>query len=160
MFPISASPPASFSLSLPLPSASSSLPAASLITQQRNNLYFVSLPEKGGDPAAPSGTATLLRLHPSHRTCLRQLPPYGWATDFGHFQLPWCDGRCVQDPGTYSPRHSDSRLLAIPASCSRVADCSPNWDVIFGVRSTSRLRFPLLRHCSTCVAQAIRGMMI
>ena len=50
----------------------------------------------------------------------------GWVTDFGRYQLPWCDGRCVQDPGTYSPRHSDSRLLAIPASCSRVADCSPN----------------------------------
>ena len=50
----------------------------------------------------------------------------GWVTDFGHYQLPWCDGRCVQDPGTYSPRHSDSRLLAIPASCSRVADYNPN----------------------------------
>ena len=31
-----------------------------------------------------------------------------------------------QDPGTYSPQHSDLRLLAIPASCSRVADYSPN----------------------------------
>ena len=50
----------------------------------------------------------------------------GWVTDFGHFRLPWCDGRCVQDPGTYSPRHSDPRLLAIPASCSRVADYNPN----------------------------------
>ena len=50
----------------------------------------------------------------------------GWVTGFGHFRLPWCDGRCVQDPGTYSPRHSDSRLLAIPASCSRVADYNPN----------------------------------
>ena len=84
----------------------------------------------------------------------------GWVTDFGRYQLPWCDGRCVQDPGTYSPRHSDSRLLAIPASCSRVADYSPNWDVIFGICSPSRVRFPLLRHCSTCVAQIIRGMMI
>ena len=37
--------------------------------------YLFSL--KGGDPAAPSDTATLLRLHPSHRYCLRQLPPYG-----------------------------------------------------------------------------------
>ena len=36
------------------------------------------------------------------------------------------DGRCVQDPGTYSPQHSDLRLLAIPASCSRVADYNPN----------------------------------
>ena len=26
-------------------------------------------------------------------------------TDFGHSQLPWRDGRCVQGPGTYSPRH-------------------------------------------------------
>ena len=66
-----------------------------------------------------------------------------WITDFGHYQLPWCDGRCVQDPGTYSPRHSDSRLLAIPASCSRVADCNPNWDVIFGICSHSHVRFPL-----------------
>ena len=27
----------------------------------------------------------------------------------------------VQGPGTYSPRHADPRLLAIPASCRRVA---------------------------------------
>ena len=58
-----------------------------------------------------------------------------WATGFGHFRLPWCDGRCVQDPGTYSPQHSDLRLLAIPASCSRVADYSPNWDGLFEIRS-------------------------
>jgi len=30
---------------------------------------------KGGDPATPSGTATLLRLHPSHQPCLRCPPP-------------------------------------------------------------------------------------
>ena len=30
---------------------------------------------KGGDPAAPSGTATLLRLHPPYRAYLRQWPP-------------------------------------------------------------------------------------
>ena len=28
--------------------------------------------QKGGDPAAPSGTTTLLRLHPPHGTCLRR----------------------------------------------------------------------------------------
>ena len=32
---------------------------------------------KGGDPAAPSDTATLLRLHPSHWYYLRRLPPCG-----------------------------------------------------------------------------------
>src|SRR5690606_42098573 len=31
----------------------------------------------GGNPAAPSGTATLLRLSPSHRVHLRPLPPRG-----------------------------------------------------------------------------------
>ena len=41
-------------------------------------------------------------------------------------QLPWCDGRCVQSPGTYSPRRADPRLLAIPPSWSRVADSNPN----------------------------------
>ena len=27
------------------------------------------------------------------------------VTDFRYFRLPWLDGRCVQGPGTYSPRH-------------------------------------------------------
>ena len=61
--------------------------------------------QKGGDPAAGSPTATLLRLRPSHRLDLRRLPPCGWPTGFGSLRLPWRDGRCVQGPGTYSPRH-------------------------------------------------------
>ena len=52
----------------------------------------------------------------------------GWTMDFGCSRLSWCDGRCVQDPGTYSPRHADPRLLAIPTSCRRVAACNLNWD--------------------------------
>ena len=32
---------------------------------------------KGGDPAAPSGTATLLRLHPSHESHRGSRPPCG-----------------------------------------------------------------------------------
>ena len=57
---------------------------------------------KGGIPAAPSGTATLLRLSPSHRFYPRQLLA---VTDFRYTRLPWLDGRCVQGPGTYSPYH-------------------------------------------------------
>jgi len=30
---------------------------------------------KGGDPAADSSTATLLRLHPNYQPYLRRLPP-------------------------------------------------------------------------------------
>ena len=38
---------------------------------------------------------------------------------------------------------ADPRLLAIPTSCSRVADCNPNWDWLYGIRSTFRSRCPL-----------------
>ena len=57
--------------------------------------------QKGGVPAAPSGTATLLRLSPSYRFYPRSLLA---VTNFRYPQLPWLDGRCVQGPGTYSPR--------------------------------------------------------
>ena len=58
--------------------------------------------QKGGVPAAPSGTATLLRLSPNYLTRPRPLLA---VTDFRRFRLSWLDGRCVQGPGTYSPRH-------------------------------------------------------
>ena len=58
--------------------------------------------QKGGVPAAPSGTATLLRLSPNHRSYPR---PTLAVTAFRHSRLSWLDGRCVQGPGTYSPRH-------------------------------------------------------
>ena len=50
--------------------------------------YRLLSPCKGGDPAAGSPTATLLRLHPSHRSLLRRLPlirvgsPTSGANDF------------------------------------------------------------------------------
>ena len=40
---------------------------------------------------------------------------------------------------------ADPRLLAIPPSCSRVADCNPNLDRLFGIRSLSRVCSPLCR---------------
>ena len=58
--------------------------------------------QKGGVPAAPSGTATLLRLSPNYQFRPRPLLS---VTDFRHPRLSWLDGRCVQGPGTYSPRH-------------------------------------------------------
>ena len=57
--------------------------------------------QKGGVPAAPSGTATLLRLSPSHQFYPRARLA---VAHFRHPRLPWLDGRCVQGPGTYSPR--------------------------------------------------------
>ena len=44
-----------------------------LVSESKKSfMYF--FPLKGGDPAADSSTATLLRLHPSYRPYLRRLP--------------------------------------------------------------------------------------
>src|SRR5690606_41483759 len=71
--------------------------------------------------------------------------------------LPWCDGRCVQDPGTYSPRHADPRLLAIPTSCSRVADCNPDYDRVSGIGSPLRVGDPLSRPLYDVLSSTPKG---
>src|SRR5213079_3367122 len=85
--------------------------------------------QKGGDPAAGSPTATLLRLRPSHRIDLRRLPPCGWPTGFGSLRLPWRDGRGVQGPGTYAPRGGSSAITSdsgfVQASCKLQSELSP-----------------------------------
>ena len=78
-------------------------------------------PWKGGDPAAGSPTATLLRLHPSHRHLLGRLAAA--SVDAGFHDVTG---------GVYKAREriqgavADAPLLAIPTSCSRVADYNPN----------------------------------
>ena len=52
-------------------------------------------------------------------------------------------GPCTRRPGTHSPWHADTTILAIPTSCRRVAACSPNWDVVSEFCSTSRSCFSL-----------------
>jgi hypothetical protein len=84
-------------------------------------------PLKGGDPAARSRTATLLRLHPNHRPYLRHLPPLrvGTATS-GTTNFRDVTG------GVYKARErihrgvADPRLLAIPTSRRRIAAFDPN----------------------------------
>ncbi len=117
-------------------------------------------PQKGGDPAAGSPTATLLRLHPSRKPGRGRPPPHrwGWPAGFGQSLLPWCDGRCVQGPGTYSPRRADPRLLAIPPSRGRVAARDPNRDGFSGSARARALAPLCRRHCSTCVARPIGAM--
>ncbi len=65
-------------------------------------VYDTTSLQKGGVPAAPSGTATLLRLSPNYQFYLRASLA---VTHFRYSRLSWLDGRCVQGPGTYSPRH-------------------------------------------------------
>ena len=86
-------------------------------------------------------------------------PLAGWAGDFGCRRLGWCDGRCVQGPGTHSPRRADPRLLATPTSWRRVAASNPNWGAVSGFAPARAVAAHCPRHCSTCAAQDIRGMM-
>ena len=85
--------------------------------------------QKGGDPAAPSDTATLLRLHANHRLYLRRLPPglppVGAATS-GKTNFRHVTGGVCKARERIQRRIADRRLLAIPASWSRVADSNPN----------------------------------
>ena len=91
---------------LDYPSRRSKIIVNSLYNNGRQNraekINVTVMLQKGGVPATPSGTATLLRLSPSYQFCPRSLLA---VTNFRHPQLPWLDGRCVQGPGTYSPRH-------------------------------------------------------
>src|SRR5215831_14402937 len=96
-----------------------------------NNVLWSLLLVKGGDPAAPSGTATLLRLFPSHEAHLRRLPPKRVrppASGVAH-------SRGVTG-GVYKARerihrgNADPRLLATPPSCRRISACNPNRDAL------------------------------
>jgi hypothetical protein len=53
---------------------------------------------------------------------------------------------------------ADSPLLAIPSSCSRVADYNLNWGRLLGFASPHGFAAFCTDHCSTCVAPDIRAM--
>ena len=54
---------------------------------------------------------------------------------------------------------ADLRLLAIPTSCSRVADYNPNWEIFLRFAPRHRIAALCISHCSTCVALDVRAMM-
>ena len=53
---------------------------------------------------------------------------------------------------------ADTPLLAIPSSCSRVADCNLNWGQFLGFAPPRGIAAFCTGHCSTCVALGIRAM--
>ena len=55
---------------------------------------------------------------------------------------------------------ADIRLLAIPASWSRVADSNPNCDRFYRFAPGHPVAALCTGHCSTCVAQGVRAVMI
>ncbi len=54
---------------------------------------------------------------------------------------------------------ADAPLLAIPTSCSRVADYNPNWDRLLGFAPPYGIAAFCTCHCSTGVALDIRAML-
>ena len=54
---------------------------------------------------------------------------------------------------------ADAPLLAIPASCSRVADYNPNWARFLGFAPSRDIASLCTGHCSTCAAQAVRAIL-
>ena len=55
---------------------------------------------------------------------------------------------------------ADIRLLAIPASRGRVADPDPNCDRFYRFAPPCGVAALCTGHCSTCVAQGVRAVMI
>ena len=55
---------------------------------------------------------------------------------------------------------ADTRLLAIPASRSRVADFDPNWDRLSRFAPPRGVAALCTGHCSTCVALDVRAVLI
>ena len=110
----------------------------------------------GGDPAAGSPTATLLRLFPPHETQIRRSQGRPRLTQES---LGWNDGRCVQGAGTYSPRASDTRLLGIPCSRGWVSTLDPNYGRLSGLPSPFEVGTNCTCHCSSRVAREIRGIL-
>ena len=55
---------------------------------------------------------------------------------------------------------ADARLLANPASRSRVADSCPNWEGISGFGTRRRIPACCAPHCNTCVAPDVRAVLI
>jgi hypothetical protein len=93
----------------------------SILSKQESKLI------EGGDPAAPSSTATLLRLH---HDCL---PKLGCRSPLQVKLTTWTFVYSLDvTGGVYKTRErihrrmADRRLLAIPASCRRVAAYNPN----------------------------------
>ena len=55
---------------------------------------------------------------------------------------------------------ADARLLANPASRSRVADSGPNWGALSGSAPRRRVASLCMPHCNTCVAPDVRAVLI
>lgn len=100
--------------------------------------YFLAgareYPKFLNDPAAGSPTATLLRLlpcqNPRYRYTLSatRCEPSANSVELYMRPLRGSDGRCVQEPGTYSLRPDETRIQDIPRSWRIITSINPHHD--------------------------------
>ena len=114
--------------------------------------------QKGGVPAAPSGTATLLRLSPSYRVYPRTLLLRSRTS--GTHDSHGLTGGVYKARERIHRAMADARLLANPASRSRVADSDPNWDGFLRFAFHRWIAALCTHHCNTCVAPDVRAVLI
>ena len=142
MFPLSASPPETFLLSI-----DNSTVKNSLLDFLRKEVIQPHLPIRL--PCYDLALVTCFTLNGSSRLPSSGPPNFHGLTG-----------------GVYKARErihramADARLLAIPASRSRVADCDPNCDRLFRFALPRGMAALCTGHCSTCVAQGVRAVMI
>ena len=88
-------------------------------------------------------------------TFVRLMPAFGCP------RLSWCDGRCVQNPRTYSTLRSWSAFTSdsnfMKSSCRLQSELRPD---LMGLASPRDFATHCSGHCSTCVAQGVRAMLI
>src|SRR5699024_8117621 len=117
-------------------------------------------PSKGGDTAAPSDTAPLLRLHPNHWSHLRRLAPTRVTSPTSAVT----DSRGVTGGVYNAPQRIHRGILVRDYSRSQlhVGELQPTIRTengFMGFASRRRFAARCSIQCSTCVAQVIRGMM-
>ena len=121
----------------------------------------ISSPQKGGDPAAPSGTATLLRLRPSHLPHFRHLPPRRVSpatSSVSNFH--------DVTGGVYKARERIHRSILIcgyqqlQVHAGEFQPTIPIGDSFIGLAPSCDLATVCTVHCSVCVALGVRAMMI
>ena len=82
----------------------------------------------------------MLRLHPSYPSYLRALPPLRvGACTSGTNDFHDVTGGVYKTRERIHGTVADVPLLAIPTSCSRVADYNPDYDTLSAISSPSRV---------------------
>ena len=123
-------------------------------------LKILITPQKGGDPAAPSGTATLLRLRPSHQSHPRRLlpirvsPATSSVTDFHDVT-----------GGVYKARERIQRSVLtcvyqqLQVHVGEFQPTIPTETDFLGLAPDCSLATLCIGHCSVCVAQDVRAVL-